>query len=512
MANDQTPVLVGGGQFTNRATQTRNLDALQSPIGLMAEASRRALADTGAGDRVRGAIDTVAVVRFTVDTNRIGGNAQWSYRNPPLSLAKAMGVAPARAQYTGVGGNSPQWLVNRTAEAIARGEVKVALLSGAEALASLALYREIGRDTGWKDDPGRDPEEIGINKRGASPREVQHGIHYPVTAYPLFENALRHKRGKSFRDHQLAMGRLFAPFTAIAAQNPHAWFQKARSAEEIATPGPKNRYVGFPYTKYMNAIMAVDQAAALVMTSVGEARRLGIPEANWVYLHGCADANDKWLVSERVNFHSSPAIRGVCTRSLAMAGLNLADIDYFDFYSCFPVAVEVALQELGLSEDDPRGFTVTGGLPYFGGAGNNYTMHSIATMLERVRAKPGSRGLLTGNGWYLTKESCGIYSTRPTDGAWTREDPAVLQAEIDALPAPSVDDQPAGFGTIETYTVAHGRDGPDFGLVVGRLENGRRFHAHMKAPADMARLMEQDCIGLRGQVVASEPVNSFAFA
>ena len=57
------------------------------------------------------------------------------------------------------------------------------------------------------------------------------------------------------------MGALMAPFTETAAANPHAWFPTARSAEELVTPTPVNRMVFFPYAKYLDAVMATEQAA-----------------------------------------------------------------------------------------------------------------------------------------------------------------------------------------------------------------------------------------------------------
>src|SRR5437588_360756 len=150
------------------------------------------------------------------------------------------------------------------------------------------------------------------------------------------------------------------------------------------------------------------------MTSVATARRLGIPETNWIYLHGCADGHDHWYVSERTDFHSSPAIRRGIRLALDMAGRGLDEMRFIDLYSCFPSAVEIACQEIGLAEDDPRGLTVTGGLPYFGGPGNNYVTHSICHMLRALRARPGAFGLITANGNYVTKHSFGIYSTLPT--------------------------------------------------------------------------------------------------
>ena len=139
-----------------------------------------------------------------------------------------------------------------------------------------------------------------------------------------------------------------------------------------------------------------------------------------------------------------------------MAAKTAADVAAFDLYSCFPSAVEVAMKEIGIAEDDPRPISVTGGLPFFGGPGNNYVTHSIAEMMNVVRRKPGSFGMVTANGNYLTKHSAGLYSTEPTKGPWRREDPKKLQAELDAGPKQRVDTRPSGAGTIETYCVAYG--------------------------------------------------------
>src|SRR3569623_3597925 len=160
-----------------------------------------------------------------------------------------------------------------------------------------------------------------------------------------------------------------------------------------------------------------------------------------------------------------------------MAGVGLDRMDFIDLYSCFPVAVESGAEERGLALDDPRGLTVTGGLPYAGGPGNNYAMHSIAVMAHKLRAKPGAFGLVTANGWYLTKQATGGYSPARPAAPFERQDPKVLQGEIDALPHPAVTERPQGAARIETYTVVHRREGPFMGIVVGRDEADRRFCA-----------------------------------
>ena len=262
----------------------------------------------------------------------------------------------------------------------------------------------------------------------------------------------------------------------------------------------------------MNSILDVDQGAALLMTSVGEARRLGIPEDRWVYLWGCGDATDRWFFTERADFHTSPAIRACGERALGMAGVTIDDITHFDLYSCFPSAVQIAMDMLGIDRGDPRPLTVTGGLPYFGGPGNNYVTHSIAAMADKLRTDRGQLGLVTANGWYVTKHSTGIYSTDPPQGEWQRTTPKTDQAQIDAGPQPTFTDTPSGDATVETYTVLFDRDGaPERGIVIGRLPDQRRFIAN--TPTDRTTLesmTKHEMIGTTGAVhVAEDGTNIF---
>lgn len=507
----RTPILIGGGQFTQRTAQQGKFAEGETPVQMLERAARLAAADTGAAEAVITAIDAIAVVRLIADSSEAGRLPVGAVVNPPRSVAKRLGVTAKREIYTAPGGNTPQQLVNYFAEQIANGESEVALLAGCENLATLLGALKAGIKLEWGEDAGGKPEEFGDYRRGVSDYEKAHGIWFPVNNYPLFENAIRGAKGRTIEEHQKKMGELFARYNAIAAENPLSWFPTRRSAEEIATPGPKNRYVGFPYTKYMNAVIEVDQAAAVLMTSVAKARELGVPEEKWVYLHGCAEATDIWLVSERADYTVSPAIKLMGEKALAMAGLKIADIGAMDLYSCFPSAVEYALDAFGLDQDDPRGFTVTGGLPYFGGAGNNYVMHSIVTMLDRMREQRGTNGLVTANGMYATKHACGIYSTRPTGGAWKREDPKTYQKDLDAIARPKLTEVANGEGKIETYTVVHDRNGPMMGIIIGRLGDGTRFLANTPAgdQAVMQDLMAKEGLGRPGSVTHADGKNVF---
>lgn len=512
MPHDNTPILVGGGQFTQRTAQQKNWQASQSPMEMLIQAVRLAADDTGAADAVLKNADNISVVCFTADSSEVGRLPVGQYKNAPRSVAKAIRASPSKEYYTSAGGNTPQWLVNRTAEEIARGETNIAILGGSEDLATMTSALNEGAQLDWGDDPGGEPIRIGEDRSGTNAQEKAHGLYFPVNVYPLFENAIRAHHGRSLAEHQTKIGELFSRFSRVASENPHSWFPTYRSPEEVATPSASNRYVGFPYTKYMNAIIRIDMAAAVIMTNVKTARELGIDESKWVYLHGCGDAHDLWYFTDRIDMHSSPAIRTLARKAFDMASTSADQMDFFDLYSCFPSAVQIGAQEIGIDLDDPRGLTVTGGLPYFGGAGNNYVMHSIVTMMERLRGKPNSSGLVTGNGWYVTKHSMGIYSTKPFEGAWQREDPASYQCELDAMSHPRFETTPAGAGRVETYTVVNGRDGPMMGIIVGRLGNGDRFIAHTPNDAEtLNSMMEVDCIGRTGVVSTGEKTNTFVF-
>jgi len=499
MSDDRTPVLIGAGQFTPRDV---DLAAAKEPVDMMAAAARQAAVDAGADARLLSHLDSVQVVNMIC----------WQYRNPPRLLAERIGAHPAEALYSTVGGNTPQWLVNTTAARIAAGKVGLALIAGAEAFNTPRRARKAGVELNWTRDNAPPPATVGDPRMGSSDHEMAHSLQMPTQIYPLFENALRARRGLSIEAHRQRLGELYGRFSAVAAENPYAWFRTARTPAEIATLTAENRMIGFPYPKYMNAIMDVDQAAAILMTSVAGARRLGIDPSRWVYLRGAAHAHDLWFLSERMNYYMSPAIKLCGQTAMAMAGISIKQVDYFDLYSCFPCAVQIAADMLGIPANDPRPLTVTGGLAFAGGPGNNYTTHAIATVLEKVRARPGTIGLITGLGWYVTKHAVGIYSTTPNERPWAREAPRIHQEELDRMPHPELVPHASGRGLIEAYSVLHDRDGqPTVGVVIGRFEDGRRFLAN--TPDDrtlLENLMTHEGVGRRGVVSPVNGINRFA--
>ena len=498
MIDPRTPILVGAGQLTDTEGKP---SSERSRVAFSAEAAKAALADTGASigaDALGRKVDALAVMEFFSDISPRFASPYGRSSNPPKSVANRLGANPRQLLYSHSGGNMPQYLVNRFAEEISRGETDLALVCGAELLRSTQNARRAGMKIDWNEDPGGgDPTRVGDARFGFSEEEARHELRAAIHFYPLLENAIRGGLKRDVDSHMKAMGRLFERLAAVAKANPLATRREGYSAEALSTISDDNRWICFPYPRLMNANAIIDQAAAVLVTSVEKAREWGIPQDRWVFLHGCADGTDTWVVSERDKLDASPAIRGCARIALDMAGKKVADIDVFDLYSCFPSAVEVAMKEIGIPEDDKRPISVTGGLPFFGGPGNNYVTHSIAEMLNVVRRKPGSFGMVTANGNYLTKHSAGLYSTEPTKGSWKRQDPKKFQAELDAGPKRKVDTKPTGTGTIETYCVSYGKEAPERGYILGRLDaSGDRFVAMTPdEPAIVADMLTKEQLG-----------------
>ncbi len=509
MDDRKIPILVGCGQITQREEDPA---AAQSPMDLTEAAVRQAAADAGGGSALLASLDTVLSIRSFSDTSWRFASPFGQSSNVPKTLADRIGATEARRLiYTYPGGNMVQWSINRLFEMITRGEVGAALIAGGEALSTQKAAQRAGLELDWNEDPGGTPEMWGVETRGWNDVEDRHRMAGAIFAYPMFENALRHRAGRTVAEHGAVIGDLFAGFAAVAAENPLADRRNGFTAEQIASPSPDNPYIGFPYTKLMNANAFIDQAAALILTSVAKARELGIPKDKWVYLHGCADSYDHWFISDRHDFYSSPAMRVAGQEALEMADTSLDRIGAFDIYSCFPSAVQIACREMGIPLDDPRGLTVTGGLPYFGGPGNNYVTHSIAEIMNRIRAQPGMRGMVTSNGNYVTKQSVGIYSTDEPERPFAPKDPAIYQAAINADKGRSSVEAANGAAEIETYTVMHDRAGPTYAIVMGLLDDGRRFIANTAQDPDLlAEMVANDYMGAKGRVTSSDGLNVFA--
>jgi acetyl-CoA C-acetyltransferase len=483
----RTPVLIGSGQVNHRDDIDPAARSVE-PVDLMVAAARQA-----ADARVIEAVDSIRVVNVL----------SARYRDPGLLLGERLGARNFTTLYSPIGGNVPQSLVNQACLDIQRGRTGVVLLAGAETWRTRTGLKRRGGRLEWtvQDESVPAAEVSGEDVPMAGDAELRIGLDRPAHVYPLFEQALRIANGESPEDHIERIAELWSRFNAVAVDNPHAWIRTPVTAEEIRRPGPHNRMISWPYTKLMNSNNMVDQGAALILTSVEQAKRLHIPAERWVYPHAGTDAHDTPAIAERDELHRSAAIRIAGARALQLAGIDdVGAIDYVDLYSCFPSAVQVAAAELGLSADDPaRPLTVTGGLTFAGGPWSNYVMHSIATVAELLVANPGRRALVTANGGYLTKHSFGVYGTEPpAEFRWEDAQPAV-----DREPTRDALVEWDGVGTVEAWTTPFDREGkPEKAFLAVRTPDGSRTLAVISDRAAAEATVREDIAGARVAVSA----------
>lgn len=502
----RTPVIVGVGQYAERIDDVGY--RAMSSVELASAAAKDALADCGAdAAAVAAGIDVIAAVRqFEISGPMpvpLGRST-----NYPRSVARRIGTDPARAILEVVGGQGPQKLVAEMARTIAKGDAEIAMVFGSDAVSTERYFTH-------RDDKPDFSEQIDgqLEDRGygfecfVDEYTISHGLIGAPVQYGLLENARRNRVGLGPAEYRTQMAELFAPMSEIAAKNPLSASPTKRTVAELTTITGSNRMICDPYPRLMVARDQVNMGAAALLMSVGAARRLGVPEEKWVYLRGHADLAEQ-PVLQRSDIGASPAALIAVREALRVAGVGLDDIAAFDLYSCFAMPVFTICDGTGLATDDPRGLTITGGLPFFGGPGNNYSMHAIAEIVNEMRDRPGQFGLVGANGGIMSKYSVGVYSTDPAE--WARDYSAELTDEVARLPKVAVSRVADGPAAIETYTVRY--DWPTrTGIVIGRLDgDSSRFLATTTDEELVALMSDGDPLGHPVMARSEDGVNRVA--
>ena len=537
---ERQPVIVGVGRIT-QFPSTKPVEECMNPVGMMCESARRAAFDAVSGDSDRADAllrDLVAVATpglFTESRWRVVfGAKDPMYKNFSSSVATSLNakVMPEYCWRSWPGGNGPQYLMNSFAELISKGEMPQGpiLIGGVEEnstfdRAARAGQKEKLKEAGWGDrgvgsipTPANDP--ITVNRHGIVLPElynVQRQLHFhvgksTVDMYAHFENAYQHKLGRTREEHLDAIAELFSRFSYVAASQPqHSWYPQVRSKNFLKTVTRDNRVLATPYNKWMIARDEIDQSAAFLVMSWAEAERRDIALDRLVFLWGSGDAYDNNTLPCRKQFDESNSMRAAYKEAFRSAGLGPPDhkkVACMDIYSCYPIAVELACSAVGLSDPldvDVTKLTITGGLPYHGGPGNNYASHSIVALTEKLRL-PHYRdqlGVVGANGGMLTEHGVGIYSTKPPKKNYERRDPHEYEEEGGwSLPLNSYALSPNGKGRILSWTVRHKRDStPYSGTIMGELisgsDTGKRFCAmtHKDDQAGIQWLLSGDRIG-----------------
>jgi acetyl-CoA C-acetyltransferase len=405
------PVLVGVGSV-NRP------EPPAEAIELMVTAVERAVDD--AGDRRL--LDRVGWIGVP--------EGSWSYVDPGRLLATRLGLTDVHTVRADVG-RTQQELIARACQAVLDDGVDVALVVGGEAKHRQAMAARAGEAAAETLQPADAPpdEVLAPGSLGILDVEIVRNTVVPATAYALCERALAAAEGWSPAEHRDRLAGLYGRFAAVAAANPDAWDRSGPSGAAIVEPGEDNRMVATPYTKRLCSQWNVDQAAALLITSVETASSLGIPRDRWVFPRSSAVVNVAVPVPARAELHRSAGARAAGAAALASAGVGLDEVGFVDLYSCFPVAVQVHAAELGLPIDGS--LTQTGGMSFAGGPLNNYVLQAMVRIAGALRADDDAIGLSTSVSAFLSKHGVGVWSSAPPTAAFVGHEVAAADEALD---------------------------------------------------------------------------------
>ena len=319
------------------------------------------------------------------------------------------------------------------------------------------------------------------------------------------ESAIRHQRGESFDENRARIARIVSDMSAVAAANPAAWRREHWSPAEVADVTPANSMVAFPYTKRMVSNPRVDMASAIVLTSVGTARALGIDPGRWVFPHSAAQLHDRHFFSQFDRYHDSADMKLTTATTLELAGVGIDDVSVLDLYSCFPAAVQLEADGLGLQLDDARPFTVSGGMASFGGPIANYVGHVLVDLVNQLRCQPGELGLCVANGGYLNRPAAGVFGTRPPAQPYRRVD---LSDRVEALAHREVATGLEATAVIESATALMTPETVHPGLATGLLSSGERVLGWTDDVGLVERICTEELIGCTMVLAADGRIRS----
>jgi len=471
---ERIPVIIGVADITEHPTA---MQSASSPLNLMHQALLTAEQDSGCGGWLE-RLDSVDIVN----------SITCHYADLEGDLSQRLGHQPRHCVQGPVGGESPVRYLHEAAARILRGESQVAAVCGAEAMHALSAAKRNGVDLGW---PAQDDSWLKVLADTCPPEAVALDVAKPANVYPFYENALA--AASPTPAHSLEQSAtLWARYAVVAANNPYAWSKQRYSAQEILTPTPDNRLVTWPYTKHMVANPMVNQGAAVLLTSLAQAKAAGIAPQKLIYLWTGASALEPRNYLARSNYRESPAMESVLRHCATAVD---RPFDHVELYSCFPCVPRMALQTLTLTAGvEP---SVAGGLSFFGAPLNNYMTHAATAMVRRLRERAGKTGLLYGQGEFVTKHHALVLSSSADSSIRLSAEHSVQpQADLLRGAAPEYVGQASGTAQLETFTLLYQRDGSiSHGVVILRIGDDQRTLARVPASDNrtLSRLIDLSC-------------------
>lgn len=470
--SDRRPLLVGAGRCAEHVDATE----------LMTRAAFAAADDAGSR-ALLAQVQQIAMPRGT-----------WSATNPAAVVARRIGALGARTIIADVG-VPQQTLISRTLAAIRAGTLSVALVVGGEARAWAAAQRRVGDSDAAADSDQPADEVLTPGRVIVGEAEIAARFWEPVQQYATIDQALLAAEHGTVAE----IDELWARYNEVAGGNPNAAFPERRDAAALRASMADNRPLAAPYRKWHSTQWSVDQAAALLLCSEDAARAAGIDPAQALHPRVALESSFLATLPERREMHRWPAMHVLgAAATAALGGRSLATIEHIEVYSCFPAAVRVQQRELGLPLHGTP--TITGGMAFAGGPFNNFTFQATVAMAERLRAEPGSLGMVTTVSGLLTKPGLMVWST--ASAAADRGELLLADlAEQAAAATPTVEVITGyeGPATVVGATAVYADDEPSEAIAIMDTTDGRRIVARSDDPTLAAAA---DALQLIGTQVA----------
>ena len=481
----RTPVVVGSAEIVHRAGEGFTPS---SATDIILEAAAAALADSGRAAALGALVGEVLVPHGT-----------WPETDPGRAVAMTIG-APGAASIRSELGLLQSSLLLRACAGVADGRLEAALVVGGEARWSkvTAAKRGIEEPAPPPITAGEPDDVLAPNAMVISRMEIDRNLTTMAHHFAIVESAIRHYHRRSVVEHRSALAELWGAFAATAVDAPAAWDQRGLHGDDITEISDSNRLIAAPYTKWLVTQMNVDQAAALVVTSVEVATRLAVPRDRWVFPLALAESSLVVTLPERPQLHRWPACGVAGDAVFAAAGIKRDEVGPVDLYSCFPAAVQVQAAELGLLG---RPLTVTGGMTFGGGPYNNYVLQGMAAMVRVLRsAAPDTIGLTSAMSGPFTKSGVAL---------WSRGDPRAPFAAVDVTESAAAetercasDPDLVGPATIVGHTVAASRRGDLTTIILAESNTGARTVAQNDDPAVAQEFCDADLVGTAVTITA----------
>jgi len=330
----------------------------KTAMALMAQSARRAISDAGLTKD---------------DIDGFGGHGSLL---PPVEVSEYLGLRPTWVDATNVGGSSWEVMARHAADAIAAGEIDVALLTYGSTARS-DVKRRVRASA------------AAMSTAGAMQYEAPYGATL-IAKYAMA--ARRHMIEYGTTADQLAEVAVAAH--EWAAMNPNAFERDRITAADVAAAP----MLADPFTS-KHVCLRTDGGGAVVLASERVAKDCA-KEPVWIL--GATDATSHVSMSEWADFTTSAAaVSG--PRAFEQAGVRPADIDVCQLYDSFTSTVLLTVEDLGFCAKGEGGPFIESGALRPGGALPTNTdggglaschpgMRGMFLMVEAVRQLRGECG------------------------------------------------------------------------------------------------------------------------